>query len=202
MIDHVLYVLCALLILSTLLMFSALNPVNAILFLISVFFTSSMVFMVAGVDFIGIIILIVYVGAIAVLFLFIVMMLNVRRIERDTTMYLIIGFFIALLLVCQLQYLGFTTNGLYSQLHLHSQFNSFYYVDSFCLDESHRIVSIYKIGTLLFYDFSVVMILAAVLLLVAMVGAICLTNDKRGYFVRQQYDSFNRTTHIYFSNAY
>lgn len=193
MISYALHILYAALVSSSILMFFALSPVNAILFLISVFFTTSMIFMVSGVDFLGILILLVYVGAVAVLFLFIVMMLNVRRIERDTTMYLILGCFIAFLLLCQFQYLGFKTNILYSQLHLPTQFNSFSYFVCICLDEAQRATSVSYLGILLFSEFSILLLLAAVLLLVAMVGAICLTNNKRGFLIRLQYDQLRRT---------
>ena len=196
MLEYILYILYSLLVSSTIFMFAALSPINVILFLIAVFFTTAMLFMVSGIDFLGIIVLLVYVGAEAVLFLFIVMMLNVRRIERDTTMYLIIGLFITLLLACQFQYIGFKTNILYSQTYLPVQFNFFSYINPVRLDETLHIGSVTTIGVLLFSDFIVLLLLAALLLLVAMVGAIYLTNEKRGYFVRQQYEQLHRITDI------
>lgn len=57
------------------------NIVQSVLYLIVVFFLSSLLFISLGCDFIGLIILIVYIGAIAVLFLFVVMMLNIRILE-------------------------------------------------------------------------------------------------------------------------
>lgn len=61
------------------------NVVQSVLYLILVFFLCSLLFIYLGADFIGLIILIVYIGAIAVLFLFVVMMLNIRVLELAST---------------------------------------------------------------------------------------------------------------------
>ena len=83
-------------------MIGCLNPINAVLFLISTFLSISMIFFMLNAEFIALIFIIIYVGAIAVLFLFIVMMLNIKRIEKDNTTYLTIGCIILLLLTFQL----------------------------------------------------------------------------------------------------
>jgi NADH-quinone oxidoreductase subunit J len=59
------------------------NIIQSVLYLILVFFLCSLLFIYLGADFIGLIILIVYIGAIAVLFLFVVMMLNIRLLENE-----------------------------------------------------------------------------------------------------------------------
>jgi NADH:ubiquinone oxidoreductase subunit 6 (subunit J) len=59
------------------------NPIHSILYLILVFCNITFVLIILGVEFIAIIFLIVYVGAIAVLFLFVVMMLNIKILELD-----------------------------------------------------------------------------------------------------------------------
>lgn len=183
-------------------MFTALNPIYALLFLISVFFITSMIFMLIGVDFIGILILLIYVGAVAVLFLFVVMMLNVRRVDRDNTIYFIIGLFITIILFFQFQYIGFVNNLLEIQLNLTFSGNSFSYSDYVFLDETEKVRVIYHLGLLLFGKFSICLIVVGLLLLVAMIGTICLTNEKRGYFVRQQYDQLLRFSTIYVSFFY
>jgi group II intron reverse transcriptase/maturase len=66
-------------IIATIAVISAKNPVHSILFLILVFLNTAILLISLGIDFLGIFIIIVYVGAIAILFLFVVMMLNVRR---------------------------------------------------------------------------------------------------------------------------
>lgn len=61
------------------------NPIHSILFLITTFFFSSFLFIYLGFDFLATIVLIIYVGAISVLFLFVVMMLNIRILEFNMT---------------------------------------------------------------------------------------------------------------------
>lgn len=202
MIIYVLHSVYLVLVCSTILMFTALNPVNAIILLISVFFNTAMCFMIIGVDFIGILLLLVYVGAIAVLFLFIIMMLNVRRIERDTTMYLLVGLFIIFLLFFQFQYVGFKTNVFAFYVFLPIQTNFFSYIDSLPIDEGNRIRSVTSVGMLIFGKFFIALILASGLLFVALVGAILLTNEKRGYFVQQQYSQLLRIERILNSRVY
>ena len=72
------------------------NPVQSILFLILCFIFCSFLFVILGAEFLGILLLIVYVGAISILFLFVVMMLNIRLLEIyiDFIRYLPIGSFI------------------------------------------------------------------------------------------------------------
>lgn len=200
--NYLIYFLSILLVCSTILMFTALNPINTLLFLISIFFLTSMIFMLVGVDFIGILILLIYVGAIAVLFLFIVMMLNVRRIDRDNMVYLIIGLFITVILFFQFQYIGLVNNALEIQFNIPFSVNSFLYSESVFIDETEKFKTISCLGLLLFSKFSICLIVSAILLLVAMIGAICLTNEKRGYFVRQQYDQLIRLSNIYVSFFY
>jgi len=158
--------------------------------------------MLVGVDFIGILILLIYVGAIAVLFLFIVMMLNVRRIDRDNTLYLMIGLFITIILFFQFQYMGFVNNALNLQWNLPFSVNSFSYNNTIFVDETEKVKTVFCLGIILFSKFSICLIISAILLLVAMVGAICLTNEKRGYYVRQQHDQLIRLSTISVSFFY
>ena len=71
------YLFSAVTILSAVMVISARNPVHAVLFLILAFFNASGLFMLAGAEFLALILIVVYVGAVAVLFLFVVMMLDV-----------------------------------------------------------------------------------------------------------------------------
>jgi NADH-quinone oxidoreductase subunit J len=72
------------------------NPIQSLLFLIISFALSSMLFMIMGIEFVSLLIFLVYVGAIAVLFLFIIMMLNLKIVELRNyyLKYLPIGSFI------------------------------------------------------------------------------------------------------------
>jgi NADH-quinone oxidoreductase subunit J len=200
--NYLIHFLAIILVCSTILMFTAVNPINTLLLLISVFFLTSMIFMLVGVDFLGLSILLIYVGAIAVLFLFVVMMLNVRRIDRDNTLYLVIGLFITIILFLQFQYMGFVNNVLNFQFNLPLSVNSFSYSNTVFMDEAEKVKTVFCLGILLFGKFSICLIISAILLLVAMVGAICLTNEKRGYYVRQQYDQLIRLSNISVSFFY
>ena len=75
------YIFAFLMIASAIMVISARNPVHAVLFLILAFFNAAGLFVLLGAEFIAMILVIVYVGAVAVLFLFVVMMLDVDFAE-------------------------------------------------------------------------------------------------------------------------
>jgi NADH-quinone oxidoreductase subunit J len=77
-----LFLLYTLIIAAAILVIMSKNTVQSVLYLILVFLLCSLLFIYMGADFLGLIILIVYIGAIAVLFLFVVMMLNIRLLEN------------------------------------------------------------------------------------------------------------------------
>src|ERR1700684_2905205 len=72
------YVFAAILLVSAGMVVSARNPVRAVLFLILAFFNAAALFLLAGAEFLAMILVIVYVGAVAVLFLFVVMLLDIK----------------------------------------------------------------------------------------------------------------------------
>jgi NADH-quinone oxidoreductase subunit J len=76
----------------------SINPIQSLLYIMLVFILSSMVFMILGAEFMSLLIFIVYIGAIAVLFLFVIMMLNVKIVELRSLYlkYIYIGIFIVL----------------------------------------------------------------------------------------------------------
>jgi NADH-quinone oxidoreductase subunit J len=84
-----------LIIISTISVITSKNPVHSILFLILVFLNTAILLISHGIDFLGIFIIIVYVGAITILFLFVLMMLNIKLTEFDGDIlrYFPIGFF-------------------------------------------------------------------------------------------------------------
>jgi NADH-quinone oxidoreductase subunit J len=75
------YIFAAILLVSAAMVVSARNPVHSVLFLILAFFNAAALFLIAGAEFLAMILVIVYVGAVAVLFLFVVMMLDVDFAE-------------------------------------------------------------------------------------------------------------------------
>ena len=85
------------------------NPVYSVLFLILVFFNAAGLLILLGLDFFALVFLVVYVGAIAVLFLFVVMMLNIRLLENafNFTIYIPIIIFLSLIFIFQIIYFFF-----------------------------------------------------------------------------------------------
>lgn len=191
---------------SSVMMISVLNPINSVLFLISIFFFASIIFILLGIDFFGFIFLIIYVGAIAVLFLFIVMMLNIQKIETDKLTYLTIGVFILILLffeiflsLCYNYLLIFEINEVFV-----NTININYIYNLFLLrsDESLRFFTIESLGIMLYEYYPIQLMLAGLNLLVAMIGSIFLTNYKRGYSTKKQYNQLARNHYIMNSNIY
>lgn len=159
------------------------NPIHSVLYLILVFCSTSGLFILIGVEFLSMVFLMVYVGAIAVLFLFVVMMLNVKVVEFNLTMlrYLPLGgiigfiFLIEILLVLDSQLIplfGLSVDQRSSNFSIWSE-------------EINYITNIESIGNYIYTDYFLLFILAGMILLVAMVGAIVLTMYKRG-LVRKQ----------------
>ena len=100
----VFYVLSAVLVGSAVMVITARNPVHAALFLVLAFFTSAGVWMLLEAEFLAIILVLVYVGAVMVLFLFVVMMLdiNVEELRTGFTRYLPIGAAVAFVVVLEI----------------------------------------------------------------------------------------------------
>src|SRR5579872_7108085 len=98
------YFFSAILIASAVMVVAARNPVHSVLFLILTFFNAAALFILLGAEFLALILLIVYVGAVAVLFLFVVMMLDVdfAELKRGALQYLPLGGLIGLVLVAEL----------------------------------------------------------------------------------------------------
>ncbi len=188
-------------ILSSILMISCINPINAVLFLIAVFISVSMLFLMWNLEFLALIFIIVYVGAIAVLFLFIVMMINIKKIEKDNTTYLTVGIMIVLLFSFQLLMLIFHENFEWNYL-INIKINHFYYLNINNLDESVRINMLRDLGIILFLVRPFLVFLAGLILLIAMIGSIYLTNLKRGFSMKKQFNQLSRMHEINIVNIY
>jgi NADH-quinone oxidoreductase subunit J len=98
------YVFAAILLASAAMVVSSRNPVHAVLFLILAFFNAAALFLLAGAEFLAMILVIVYVGAVAVLFLFVVMMLDVNftQLREGYQRYLPVGAAIGVVLLAEL----------------------------------------------------------------------------------------------------
>src|SRR5487761_300393 len=98
------YVFAVILLVSAAMVVSARNPVHSVLFLILAFFNAAALFLLAGAEFLAMILVIVYVGAVAVLFLFVVMMLDVNfaQLREGFQRYAPIGAVVGLILLAEL----------------------------------------------------------------------------------------------------
>ncbi len=98
------YIFAIILVLSGVAVITARNPVHSVLFLILAFFNAAALFVLLGAEFLAMILVIVYVGAVAVLFLFVVMMLDVNFVElrKGFQQYLLVGALVGLVLFFEL----------------------------------------------------------------------------------------------------
>lgn len=143
------------------------NPVHSVLFLILTFFNSSGILLLLNAEFLALIFVIVYVGAIAVLFLFVVMMLNIKVSSTNNISYTPFAFLLSILLIIQIF------------LFLEKSFVSWnFWSLEFCEDAFlvfDTIGNIEILGQALYGSFLLPFLLAGLILLVAMLGAINLT---------------------------
>ncbi len=106
----VFYILAAVAVASAVMVVSSRNPVHSVLFLILCFFTAAGLFVLIGAEFLAMVLVIVYVGAVAVLFMFVVMMLDINfiRLREGFLQYLPVGALIGLVLLVELILVGGT----------------------------------------------------------------------------------------------
>ncbi len=159
------YLFAAVAVASAVMVISARNPVHSVLFLILCFFNAAGLFVLLGAEFLAMILVVVYVGAVAVLFLFVVMMLDVDFVELREGMlnYLPVGATIGLIVLVELALV----------------------VGSWAIDPASvqargaptpaDITNTEALGRILYTDFIFYFQAAGLVLLVAMVGAIVLT---------------------------
>lgn len=188
-------------IVSAILMISCINPINAVLFLISVFISVSMIFLMWNLEFLALIFIIVYVGAIAVLFLFIVMMINIKKIEKDNTTYLTIGIMIVLLFAFELLMLVFNENLEWNNI-VNKSMDYYHYININNIDEVVRTNLLKDLGIILFLLRPFLIYEAGLILLIAMIGSIYLTNVKRGFSMKKQFNQLSKRYEINIVNIY
>ncbi len=157
------------------------NTVHSVLFLILDFITISCLFIMIGAEFLGMIMLIVYVGAVAVLFLFVVMMLNVAQQKKewfssnDSSKHIPVGVLISIIIFFELTVV---IGGWRYKPDI---------VSSMSLPLNTDITNTHSIGKILYTDYIHLFQLSGMILLVAMIGAIVLTFRERSGLKRQSY---------------
>ena len=168
-------------IISAIMVTASKNTVHSVFFLILDFISVSCLFIMIGAEFLGMIMLIVYVGAVAVLFLFVVMMLNVAQqksqwfLSRKSSKHIPIGMIVSAIIFCELI---IVISGWKYKPDLFDVNNS---LNSFSESNTH------SIGLILYTDFIHIFQISGMILLVAMIGAIVLTFRKRTGVKTQSY---------------
>ena len=157
---------------------SARNPVHSVLFLILAFFTAAGLMVLIGAEFIAMVLIIVYVGAVAVLFLFVVMMLDINFVEmrQGFLQYLPVGGLIGLVLLVELILIGASWVAAPERAAKAAS----------PTPPVAEITNTHAIGNVLYTDYVFLFEGVGLVLLVAMVGAIVLTLRTRPGVKRQR----------------
>lgn len=176
------YAFSAILIASAIMVIAARNPVHSVLFLILAFFNAAGLFLLLGAEFLAMILIIVYVGAVAVLFLFVVMMLDVdfADLKRGTLQYLPFGALMGLILAIEL-----AAAGLYWELVPAAARMS---------ATPAGVENTRALGYIIYTDYVYYFEIAGLILLVAMIGSIVLTLRHRPGVRRQNISVQNART--------
>ncbi len=166
------YLFATLVVLSGVLTISARNPVHSVLWLILAFFNAAGLMLLVGAEFIAMLLVIVYVGAVAVLFLFVVMMLNIdfAELRAGFARYLPFGLLLALVLLGEIVVaVGAWDAGGIALSALAAP-----------TPDATAIPNIQALGSLIYTRYLYIFEGAGLVLLVAMIGAIVLTHRARG----------------------
>jgi len=166
---------------SALMVIASKNTVHAVFFLILDFISVGCLFIMIGAEFLGMIMLIVYVGAVAVLFLFVVMMLNVaeqkqswfRGLKKST--HIPVGLIVSIIIL--LEVLVVIGGWKYK--------SNFINTESIVVDPNFS--NTHQLGNVLYTDYIYLFQIAGIILLLSMIGAIVLTYRKREGVKKQSY---------------
>ncbi len=167
------YAFATMMVLSALMVITVRNPVRSALFLVLTFVSSSAIWLIMQAEFLAIVLVLVYVGAVMVLFLFVVMMLdiNIARLKEGFISYLPLGIGIAGLFGGMLTYLLYNMKA----SDVKTKMGNLYPPKSKTEDYSNT----EALGEILYTDYVYPFEIAAVILLVAIVAAIALTFRRR-----------------------
>nr|YP_009002117.1 NADH dehydrogenase subunit 6 [Sporolithon durum]AGU16682.1 NADH dehydrogenase subunit 6 [Sporolithon durum] len=172
---------------SALMVVTLTNAVHSVLFLILVFCNITGLLLLLGVEFISFLLLIVYVGAIAVLFLFVVMMLNIKfqPVTTNKVSLITIGSILLLTLILHL-FSMIDTSFIFASFKVNITSNLIWVS---WLKENAALDNIKIIGSFLYTKFSLLFLLCSLILLVAMIGVIVLTMHQRTNVKKQIIDT-------------
>ncbi|HEX6980511.1 MAG TPA: NADH-quinone oxidoreductase subunit J [Alphaproteobacteria bacterium] len=171
------YLFAGVMVASGAMVISARNPVHSVLFLILAFFNAAGLFVLMGAEFLAMILVVVYVGAVAVLFLFVVMMLDINfaELRQGFLRYLPVGAMVGLVLLAELVLIAgawaFSPDAASAV--------------TVPIPDPGTVTNTHALGRILYTDYIYAFQAAGLVLLVAMVGAIVLTLRERAGVRRQ-----------------
>ena len=166
------WVLATVVAVAALLVIVARNPVHSVLWLVTTFFSSAGLFVLIGAEFLAMLLVVVYVGAVAVLFLFVVMMLDVDFVElkKGTLRYWPLALLLGILFCAEIIFASFASGQRVATV-----------INPMPGAETNT----EAIGLVLYTDYALLFQLSGIALLVAMIGAIVLTLQERPGIKRQ-----------------
>jgi NADH:ubiquinone oxidoreductase subunit 6 (subunit J) len=185
--DFLFFVFSGLALFSSLFVIFSANPVHSVLSLILVFCSTSMLLLLLRVDFLSILFVVVYVGAIAVLFLFVVMMLNIKivQLSESVVRWLPLALLVAVGLTSNLFYVFGSAIGQYSSEFKQNGLEATVLFDVSWISYVFGSESLLFLGSALYGPFAYSFVLSSFILLVALLGAITLTVGSRRLSRRQ-----------------
>ncbi len=175
------YLLAAVAVAAAFMVVAARNPVHSVMYLILTFFSAAGLFILMGAEFLALLLVMVYVGAVAVLFLFVVMMLDVDFVElkQGFLSYLPMGALVALILLLEMILVG--------AAYISGQTQT-------TAVQTYEKSNIERFGEVLYTQYAGMFEAAGIVLLVAMIGAIVLTlRDREGVRKQVVMDQMART---------
>ena len=173
------YIFAGITCLAGLMVISSRNPVHSVLFLILAFFNSAGLFVLLGAEFLAMLLVVVYVGAVAVLFLFVVMMLDINfaELREGFQRYMPLGLGVGGILLAEILFVFFNREEMPENVNLVSE-----------------VSNTRALGRVLYTDYIYLFQVAGLILLVAMIGAITLTLRRRENVRKQSISAQNDRT--------
>jgi NADH-quinone oxidoreductase subunit J len=185
------YLFSAIMVGSALMVVAARNPVHAVLFLILAFVNAAGLFVMLSAEFLAMILIVVYVGAVAVLFLFVVMMLDVdfAELKQGFLQYLPIGALIGVVFLIELIFIAATVVA-------GGKIEGAPLAVNAVAESARKLSNVKAIGQVLYTTYVYYFEAAGLILLVAMIGAIVLTLRRREGVKRQSAVEQNARTKL------